>query len=80
MAIYDDLKSAGVPLDNHESDLYALVTPESTRIVQAHTQAHGGRGMITTFVSSIDGKRWYDIPFAYLPFWEKVKERGNAKA
>lgn len=26
-SLYQDLKNAGVELDNHESDLYALVTP-----------------------------------------------------
>jgi hypothetical protein len=73
LTIYEALKAAGVPLDSHESDLYALVTPESTRIVEAYRF----RSNVTTFVSQIDKKRWYDIPFAYLPFWEKKSKGGE---
>jgi hypothetical protein len=65
MDIYEQLKVAGVPLDNHESDLYALVTPESTKIVEASGKS------VTTFTSQVDKKVWYDIPFAYTPWWER---------
>ena len=64
MSLYKDLKEAGVPLDSHESDLYAMVTPESQKIIK--TSGHS----FTTFISQIDGKRWYDLPFAFIPFWE----------
>jgi len=67
MAIYHDLKIAGVPLDNHESDLYALVVPASTAIVERYEH----RANVRTFRSQLDGALWYDIPFAFLPWWEK---------
>lgn len=65
MSIYQQLKDAGIPIDNHESDLYCLKTPESAAIVRAWEHA----GIVTTFISQIDGKVWYDLPFAYEPFW-----------
>ena len=61
---YKALKAAGIPLDQHESDLYALATHEAREIVKTSGWSH------TTFVSQIDGKIWLDIPFAYEPFWE----------
>lgn len=68
--IYNDLKQAGIPLDNHESDLYAKVTPDSKRIIGEYRE----RGDITfrpqTFRSEIDGAMWYELPFCYLPWWE----------
>jgi hypothetical protein len=67
MAIYHDLLAAGVPLDSHETDLYAKITPESTAIVQRY--AH--KTIVTRFVSQIDKQWWYDIPFAYLPAWDR---------
>jgi len=67
MDIYEQLKNANIPLDNHESDLYALKTPESEAIIKNYTM----RPFIKTFISQIDGKIWYDIPFAYTPFWAK---------
>ena len=62
--VYDELKAAGIPIDNHESDLYALYTPDSIRIVKESGHSW------TVFVSQIDGKLWLDIPFAYSPFWD----------
>jgi hypothetical protein len=63
--IYYILKDAGIPIDSHESDLYALKTPESERILRDYPS----RANVTTFLSATDGKVWYDIPFAYIPFW-----------
>jgi hypothetical protein len=64
MSIYTELLAAGVPLDNHESDLYALVTPESAKILCKHNQR------LRSFESPMDKAMWFDIPFAYDPFWE----------
>lgn len=64
-SLHQQLLAAGVPLDSHESDLYAQVTPESRRIVEE--SGHSS----TMFKSEIDGKMWYDLPFAYDPFWAK---------
>lgn len=64
-SIYDQLRAAGVPLDNHESDLYAKVTGESMRIVSEYQH----RANVRTFRNQTDGAQWYDIPFAYDPFW-----------
>lgn len=73
MHIYEQLVNAGVPLDHHESDLYALVTPASSQIVSQY----GCKRAVTRFISQIDGKLWYDIPFEYLPFWEAAERRAN---
>lgn len=73
MHIYDQLKQAGVPLDNHETDLYAKVTPESRAIVDAWEH----RSIARTFVSQIDGALWFDLPFAYLPAWERKQSHGS---
>lgn len=64
--IYQQLKDAGVQLDNHESDLYALVTPESEKIVAEYPH----KSNVRKFKGS-DGKMWFDIPFAYEPYWDK---------
>lgn len=67
MSIYKRLLKAGIPLDNHESDLYAKVTEESERIIKTYEFKEN----VTRFTSNIDGQRWFDIPFAFDPFWEK---------
>ena len=62
---YAELLAIGAELDNHESDLYAKASPEVLAVVK------DTGWNFTTFRSQIDGKLWLDIPFAYLPFWER---------
>lgn len=68
-SLYQQLLAAGVELDSHESDLYAKVTPESTRILE-----DGGIDGADMFTS--DGERWYDLPFQYDPFWARNQRTG----
>lgn len=67
MSLYTDLLAAGVPLENHRSDLYAKVIPASRALIQAYEH----RQNVRMFTSQIDGEPWYDIPFAFDPFWER---------
>jgi len=43
------------------------VTPESKELIKNYKY----RPNVTTFISQIDKALWYDIPFAYQPFWDK---------
>ena len=67
MTIYEQAKELGIPMDNHESDLYLPVNDKTRILVSNHIAKGGGA---TTFCSQIDNRLWYDIPFAYLPWWE----------
>lgn len=66
-AIYTKVKELGIPTDNHESDLYIPVTEETKNLLKDYEY----KNQVTTFTSNIDKKLWFDIPFAYVPFWEK---------
>lgn len=48
-------------ISNHCSDLYVTVTPEATEVLKSYEFPMN----ITRFVSAIDGKLTYEIPFAY---------------
>lgn len=61
--IYPKLQAIGAVMDSHESDLYVLVTPETRRLIDDYRPIG-----VTYFMS--EGKRWADIPFSYLPYWE----------
>ena len=67
LSIYEQLKQANVKIDNHESDLYCPVN-ETTKAIIAN---YDHKSNVTTFKSNIDGKTWYDIPFAYAPWWNE---------
>jgi len=73
--IYQELLDAGVKLDHHESDLYAEKTPVSERIVRDYQF----KSNVKVFRDQIEHNLWYDIPFAYSPFWAKRGMRGSEK-
>lgn len=66
MDLYKACIEAGIPVDHHESTLYVKVTPESRILVEKY-----GLVKATTFTDNIEGCLWFDVPFAYTPFWEK---------
>lgn len=73
LSLYTELKAAGCVLDNHYSDLYVLVEPKANEIIGAHLRNRLDRpygSMISSFVSKVDGKLWWDIPFCFDPYWE----------
>lgn len=66
MTLYEELMSAGIPIDHHGSDLYFRATAESGRILDKHRHRYARP---STFKSQVDGELWFDVPFAYDPFW-----------
>lgn len=69
--LYAELIAAGVLVDNHESDLYCPDTPAVREILARYpiSQANA-RGFSNQRPPNV-GERWLDIPFAFLPWWEK---------
>lgn len=63
--LYREAVKAGIPTDNHESDLYLLATPFARELV-----ARSGRSF-SQFRSKVDGNVWLDVPFAFSPWWER---------
>lgn len=72
-SLWDEIHARGIPYDHHESDLYIPVTAETTALVRQYDRNHTAE----KFISQTDGKPWFDIPFAYLPWWEKRTGRRN---
>ena len=64
---YEKVIELGIEHDHHESDLRVPMNAQTKMLVN-----HYEYGMlVTTFKSQPDGSIWYDIPFAYTPFWEE---------
>jgi hypothetical protein len=66
-SLYADLMAAGIVIDNHESDLYFPKTPATEAILARHPDK---KAIATIFHHSGNGATWFDVPFAYLPYWE----------
>lgn len=62
-------------IGNHYSDLYVLKNDKSIPIVEAYRKEFPVS--VSTFKSQIDNRIWYDISFAYLPYWENKLKKSN---
>ena len=66
--LYGDLLAAGVPMDSHESDLYFADTADSRAILKRFPDC---LSRSRNFENLNDHSIWFDVPFAYLPWWER---------
>jgi len=66
MTIFEEIKKSGVEYAHHCSDLYFPKNKTTMEIVLRYDDR-----FITTFKDAISGKTWYDVAFAYDPYWEE---------
>lgn len=72
MTLYEELVKAGCEIGNYQSDLHVRCSEKALVIIVDHVlRPDSLLQMPNKFVSNIDGELWYDIPFAYDPFWNK---------
>jgi hypothetical protein len=77
MEFYDALTKVAKPHEDQIAswtcDLHCKVTPQTTALVEDCAFAH----LITKFRSVIDGEMWYEVPWAYKPWWEENVKGGD---
>lgn len=66
-SLWEMVQAAGIEFDHHETDLYLPVNAETQKLIDGYRF----KCNVTMFTSQIDKKRWFDIPFAYFPAWDK---------
>lgn len=66
MSIYKAMVEAGVEISNHYSDLYVPVNPTTIALLADYKF----KTNVQLFKCQITGLPYYDIPFAYEPYWE----------
>lgn len=67
--LWEYVKTSGIEWSCHASDLYIPVNDDTRKLICRYDF----KCNVTSFFSHTDKKRWYDIPFAYHPFWERVE-------
>lgn len=65
-------------IDHHESDLYLRKTPAAVSLVESWIAETGFKFSVSTFRCRIDGSLWFDIAFAFDPYWIE-RARRSAK-
>lgn len=68
MNIFEEIKKAGVEYSSWKSDLYFPKNKMTDEIVSRYEF----KSKVTTFKDNVTGNTWYDVPFAYDPFWENI--------
>lgn len=66
-SLYGDLLAAHVLMDHHESDLYFADCAAGRELLWRYPRQ---LAQAKRFYDS-DGNPWWDVPFAYLPWWAK---------
>jgi hypothetical protein len=66
--LFEKIKELKIEYDNHESDLYIPATEQTIDLIHEFGLMH----TTTKFRSNIDQKFWFDVPFQYTPYWEKI--------
>ena len=73
MSLYGDLTAAGVEVDHHHSDLYFPANPQTCEILARHPQQKTIARQFTNQGEGTPGT-WFDVPFAYDPWWKEARE------
>ena len=68
MTIFEKVVAQNIQYNSHRSDLYIPVNKETKRLIAEYEFKEN----VTKFKDAIDNEWWFDIPFAYDPFWKKV--------
>ena len=66
--LYEEIVKVAKPeeIGHWVSDLQCKVTPDTQVVVDRYDYKH----LVTTFHSAIDNTLWFEIPFAFVPFWK----------
>lgn len=77
-SLYQCFLDSGIPpeeIDHHYSDLYVKVSFKSKRVLEEYQRSSGVRYFAEIFKANDGSGLWYDIAFAYDPFWETVAKK-----
>lgn len=73
--LYYRLKEAGCETDSHQSDLYVIDDDTSRSIIEAYEAEEDAIPLSKKmFKDNREGRVWFELPFAFTPYWERVKK------
>ena len=79
-SLYQCFLDGGIPpeeIDHHYSDLYVKVSFKSQKILEEFQKNTGTRCFAQIFKANDGSGLWYDIAFAYDPFWMAAAKKGR---
>jgi hypothetical protein len=70
MTLYEELTAAGCEVGNSRSNLHVKCSDKAETIILYHCLLPNSNLTYSQFRSNIDKSLWYEVPFAYDPFWK----------
>jgi len=67
ITLYEELKKIDAIMEHYHSDLYVKANKEVEKILNEINVRY------TPFYS--EGEKWYEIDFAYDPYWDEITEK-----
>lgn len=75
--LFEEIRERRIPYSHYESDLYIPITPE-TRALMDDPMFETHRVNRKAFNNRrLGGALWWDVPFAYDPWWEARIQKGG---
>ena len=74
--LFEEIRERRIPYASHESDLYIPMTPETPALMD-QPQFAMQRSSRTAFHNPMTWNLWWDVPFAYDPWWEARMQKGG---
>jgi hypothetical protein len=78
LSVYEACVKAGVEIEHHYSDLYIPVNDVTRRIIGHFFSFAGSSNLVGTFTHQIKNALYYNIAFAYQPYWDAVSDKNKA--
>jgi hypothetical protein len=75
MTLYEELIAENIEVSNHYSDLYFPVNDKTSEIIKKRSGLN-----VRTFINNITNTLWYDVSFAYDPFWTNKEKNVDNNA
>jgi hypothetical protein len=75
--VYQECVNLGLEIDHWQSDLYVAKTKESIELMERLKKTNPKEVMNLTQFKGTDKRYWYEIPFAYQPYWNQKGLRMN---
>jgi hypothetical protein len=61
--LYQECVECGILMRNHASDLYIPANEDTIHLLKKHNKR------ATTFINQVEGGLWFDVAFAFDPWW-----------
>lgn len=73
--VYQECVKLGLEISHWQSDLYIVHSPEAFEMLKRLKETNPKEVMNVSSFKGTDKRHWFEIPFAYQPYWDEKGTR-----